>query len=405
MNTVTINELVTPPAIQMVDLKKQYLRIKPAIDAAMQQCIDDAAFIKGPQVGRFEQTLADYLRVGQVVSCANGTDALQLSMMALDLRPNDEVIVPAFTYVAAAEVIALLGLVPVMVDVDPHTFNVTAQNMERAITARTRAVVPVHLFGQCADMKPILDLAKANDIYVIEDNAQAIGANYTFPGSGETKAAGALGHLGTTSFFPSKNLGCFGDGGAVYTDQPELAAKVRIIASHGQAQKYRHDVVGINSRLDTLQAAILLEKIKHLDQFIIARQRAAAFYDTALAELPGVEIPHRASNSTHVFHQYTLKVPAKHRDKLKAYLQEKGVPSMVYYPIPLSEQKAYQKLGWVAESLEVTEDLSRRVLSLPMHTELTEAELHYICNAVKSYFTKEMRVDSSMKLDKILSNN
>lgn len=389
----------------MVDLKQQYLRIKPAVDAALQECIDNTAFIKGPQVAQFEGALAEYLRVGQVVSCGNGTDALQLGMMALDLRPGDEVIVPAFTYVAAAEVIALLGLVPVMVDVDPQTFNLTAQNMEQAITAKTRAVVPVHLFGQCADMEPILDLCMANDMYVIEDNAQAIGADYTFDSTGEVISAGALGHLGTTSFFPSKNLGCFGDGGAVYTDQPELAAKVRMIASHGQAQKYRHDVVGINSRLDTIQAAILLEKLKHLDAYIAARQRAAAWYDRELAEVSGIETPYRATYSTHVFHQYTLKVPAQHRDRLKAFLQEKGVPSMVYYPIPLSQQKAYQTMGKVAGSLTVTEDLCRRVLSLPMHTELTQEELHYICATVKAYFVEYAPSDLSLELNRTLSNS
>ncbi|WP_373513810.1 DegT/DnrJ/EryC1/StrS family aminotransferase, partial [Persicitalea sp.] len=268
-----------------------------------------------------------------------------------------------------------------------------------------RAVVPVHLFGQCADMEPILDLCKANDLYVIEDNAQAIGADYTFDSTGEVISAGALGHLGTTSFFPSKNLGCFGDGGAVYTDQPELAAKVRMIASHGQAQKYRHELVGINSRLDTIQAAILLEKLKHLDTYIAARQRAAAWYDRELAKVPGIETPYRAAYSTHVFHQYTLKVPAQHRDRLKVFLQEKGVPSMVYYPIPLSQQKAYQTMGRIAGSLTVSEDLCRRVLSLPMHTELTKQELHYICATVKAYFIEYAPSGLSLEMDKTLSNS
>ena len=389
----------------MVDLKTQYLRIKPAVDAAMQKCIDATAFIKGPQVANFEEALAAYLSAEEVVTCANGTDALQLSMMALGLRPGDEVIVPAFTYVATAEVIALLGLVPVMVDVDPQTFNLTAQNIEQAITPKTKAAVPVHLFGQCADMEPILDLCREKGLYVIEDNAQAIGAAYTLGSTGEVLSAGTLGHLGTTSFFPSKNLGCYGDGGAVYTDDTELAAKVRMIANHGQAQKYRHDVVGINSRLDTLQAAVLLEKLDHLNEYIAARQHVAAWYDETLADVSNLETPYRAAYSTHVFHQYTLKVPAEHRDSLKAFLQAQGVPSMVYYPIPLSQQKAYQKLGRVAGSLEVTEDLCRRVLSLPMHTELTEEELHYICNAVKAYFTENVSPVSPKKLDKVLLNS
>lgn len=389
----------------MVDLRQQYLRIKSGIDAAIQHCIDTTAFIKGPQVAAFEKNLAEYLGVAQVVSCGNGTDALQLAMMALDLQPGDEVIVPAFTYVATAEVIALLGLVPVMVDVDPQTFNMTAAHIAPAITDRTKAVVPVHLFGQCTDMEAILDLCREKGLYVIEDNAQAIGAHYTFAGTGEVKATGALGHLGTTSFFPSKNLGCYGDGGAVYTDHAELGVKVRMIANHGQAQKYKHEVVGINSRLDTLQAAILLEKLKSLDEYCAARQWAAAWYDEALADLPGVEIPQRAANSTHVFHQYTLKVPAEDRDRLKAFLQEKGVPSMVYYPTPLPEQKAYQTLGRVVGSLAVTEDLCRRVLSLPMHTEMTEAELYYICDSVKSYFIKNSLSDSVSTLDKTLENS
>ncbi len=326
-------------------------------------------------------------------------------MMALDLQPGDEVIVPAFTYVATAEVIALLGLVPVMVDVDPRTFNITLENIAQAITPKTKAVVPVHLFGQCTDMEAILELCDAKNLFVIEDNAQAIGARYQFPKTGEVKSAGALGHLGTTSFFPSKNLGCYGDGGAVYTDHADLAAKVRMIANHGQAQKYKHDVVGINSRLDTLQAAVLLEKLKYLDEYSAARQRAADWYDKALAEVPGVETPYRAPYSTHVYHQYTLKVPAEYRDGLKAHLQEAGVPSMVYYPIPLSQQKAYQKLGKVVGSLEVTEDLCRRVLSLPMHTELSEEELHYICDTVKGYFAKKNQAIPIVELDNNLSHS
>jgi UDP-2-acetamido-2-deoxy-ribo-hexuluronate aminotransferase len=381
MNT----EQLVEETIQMVDLKNQYLRIKPAVDAAMQACLDSTAFIKGPQVGLFEKALATYLGVEQVVSCANGTDALQLAMMALGLQPGDEVVVPAFTYVATAEVIALLGLVPVLVDVDPRTFTVTAQGIGQALTEKTRAVVPVHLFGQCAAMEEIGQLCREKDLYLIEDNAQSTGAVYTYT-SGETRAAGSLGHLGTTSFFPSKNLGCFGDGGAVYTNHTALADRVRMIANHGQSQKYRHEVVGINSRLDTLQAAILLEKLKHLADYTARRQQAADWYDRALAGVEEIETPYRAPYSTHVFHQYTLKVPAGRREALKAYLQQHGIPSMVYYPIPLSEQNAYRGLGRVAGSLAVTEDLCGRVLSLPMHTELTEAQLAHITGRILEFF-------------------
>lgn len=388
-------------SIQMVDLKKQYLRIKPAIDAAIQTCFDNATFIKGPQVDQLEKELAQYLRVGELVSCANGTDALQLALMALDLQAGDEIIVPAFTYVATAEVIALLGFVPVMVDVDPRTFNCTVQHIKEAITPKTRVVVPVHLFGQCADMEAILELCELYGLYVIEDNAQAIGGSYTFPKSGVVKATGTVGHLGTTSFFPSKNLGCYGDGGAVYTNHTELAAKVRMIANHGQVQKYKHDVVGINSRLDTLQAAVLLEKLKHLDEYIAARQWAATWYDQALGNIAGMEIPYRASYSTHVFHQYTLKVPAEHRSGLKDFLQGNGIPSMVYYPIALSQQKAFHRVGRVVGSLKVTEELCQRVLSLPMHTELSEEELEYICKKVKDYFF----MNTPEKPSRILQNS
>jgi len=372
--------------IEMVDLKNQYLKIKSAIDGAIQACIDHGVFIKGPEVGRFEAQLASFLDVKSVVSCANGTDALQVAMMALDLKPGDEVIVPAFTYVATAEVIGLLGLTPVMIDVDPFTFNINRQLVEEAITDKTKLIVPVHLFGQCADMEGILEIAKAKQIAIIEDAAQAIGAGYTFE-NGTIKQAGTLGDIGTTSFFPSKNLGCFGDGGAAYTNNEALAQTVRMIANHGQAKKYVHEAIGINSRLDTIQAAVLIEKLKHLRDYTEARQKAAAYYDEALGAIADIEIPFRAPYSTHVFHQYTLKVPATVRDDLKDYLQERGIPSMIYYPIPLNEQRAYQKLGRVVGNLSTTEDLCRRVLSLPMHTELTEEELHYICNSVKAYFT------------------
>ncbi|WP_020601220.1 DegT/DnrJ/EryC1/StrS family aminotransferase [Spirosoma panaciterrae] len=371
--------------IQMVDLKNQYLRIKPAIDAAIQECLDTTAFIKGPQVGAFEQRLAQYLDVKHVISCANGTDALQLGMMALDLRPGDEVIVPAFTYVATAEVIALLGLKPVMVDVDPATFTLTRESIEKALSPRTRLVVPVHLFGQCADMAEITSVCQQHGLAIIEDTAQAVGATYTFR-DGTTKAAGAMGDLGTTSFFPSKNLGCFGDGGAVYTNQDELAHKVKMIGNHGQARKYVHETIGVNSRLDTIQAAILLEKLKHLDSYTQARQQVARRYDEAFRNVEAIQTPYRNPDSTHVFHQYTLKVPANKRDGLKAYLSEKKIPSMIYYPIPLNAQKAYQGVGRVVGDLSVTQDLCQRVISLPMHTELSDDQITYITETVIDYF-------------------
>ncbi|WP_229312253.1 DegT/DnrJ/EryC1/StrS family aminotransferase [Larkinella punicea] len=371
--------------IQMVDLRNQYLKSKAAIDTAIQDCIDSTAFIKGPQVASFEKQLATNLNIPYVVSCANGTDALQLAMMALDLKPNDEVIVPAFTYVATAEVVALLGLKPVIIDVDPRTFTIDQHLVAEAITPKTRLVVPVHLFGQCADMEGILQLCNDQDIAVIEDAAQAIGATYTFR-DGRVKTAGALGDLGTTSFFPSKNLGCFGDGGAVFTNSEQLAEKVKMIANHGQSRKYSHDTIGVNSRLDSIQAAILIEKLKQLTTYTYNRQRVADLYDEALKNCDAIEIPYRASHSTHVFHQYTLKVPADRRDDLKAYLSQKKIPSMIYYPMPLNNQKAYQGIGRVVGNLKVTQDLCQRVISLPMHTELSDAQVAYIAESVIDYF-------------------
>lgn len=371
--------------IQMVDLKNQYLSNQRAIDAAIQACLNATAFIKGPQVGLFEQQLADYLRVNHVISCGNGTDALQLALMALQLVPGDEVIVPAFTYVATAEVIALLGLVPVIVDVDPDTFNLTAAHVAQAITRKTRAVIPVHLFGQCADMADLLHLCQSQNIAVVEDAAQAIGATYTFP-DGQTLTAGTMGTLGTTSFFPTKNLGCFGDGGAVMATDSELAKQVRMLANHGQSRKYHHDIVGINSRLDTLQAAILIEKLYLLPLYTAARQRVASQYNERLTGVAGVRIPYQAKNSTHVYNQYTLTVPDHRRDSLREYLQQKGIPTMLYYPLPLSRQKAYQGLGRVVGELPTTHTLCQTVLSLPMHTELPEQQIDYICDTLLAFF-------------------
>ncbi len=372
--------------IQMVDLKNQYLKIKPAIDAAIQACINTSNFIKGPQVGVFEQRFGQYLRVGNVIACANGTDALQIAMMALDLQPGDEVIVPAFTYVATAEVVALLRLKPVLVDVDPHTFTLDPAALEEAISSRTKLVVPVHLFGQCADMERITAICAGRELAIVEDAAQAIGSTYTYL-SGVSLSAGAMSDLGTTSFFPSKNLGCFGDGGAVYTNDDQLAKRARMIANHGQAQQYQHELVGINSRLDSIQAAILTEKLVHLADYTRARQRVADTYDATLGRIDGLEIPRRTGQSTHVFHQYTLKVPTTERDNLRTYLQQHGIPSMVYYPSPLHHQKAYAAIGRVAGDLPITQDLCKRVLSLPIHTELTDEQLGYITDTVSRYFS------------------
>ncbi len=371
--------------IQMVDLHGQYLNIKSNIDRAIQACIDSTAFIKGQQVHDFERQLAAFLRVEHVISCANGTDALQLAIMALNLKPGDEVIMPAFTYIAVAEVVALLGLTPVLVDVDPQTFNISPDETESAITPRTKLVVPVHLFGQCADMERILSICEANQLYVIEDAAQAIGATVAFR-DGTLATAGAMGDFGTTSFFPTKNLGCFGDGGAVLTRNSERAQRVKMLASHGQSQKYHHELVGINSRLDTLQAAILSQKLPHLPAYTQARQQAAACYDERLSTIDAIEIPYRSSYSTHVFHQYTLKVSADRRDNLQDYLRRKGIPSMVYYPIPVSAQKAYQTLSRVTGNLTVTQKLCQQVLSLPMHTELSESQIDYITETITDYF-------------------
>ena len=369
----------------MVDLRTQTSRIQQEIDDSIKEVVSSCAFIKGPQVQTFENKLADYLGVEYVISCANGTDALQIAMMALGLAPGDEIIVPAFTYVATAEVIALLGLTPVMVDVDPQTFNIDLEALADAIGPKTKAIVPVHLFGMSSDMEVIMNLASKHNLYVIEDNAQAIGASYSFD-SRLSKKAGTLGHIGCTSFFPSKNLGCFGDGGAIMTRDKELADKIRSIANHGQKIKYHHERVGVNSRLDSLQAAVLNVKIDHLDHYIAARQNAAAFYDQCLSALPDIKIPFRAAYSDHVFHQYTLQVSGDKRDGLKEYLQTRGIPSMIYYPIPLYKQNAYRSYWQGNDELPITEVLCKRVLSLPMHTELTEEQQVYICDAILSYF-------------------
>jgi dTDP-4-amino-4,6-dideoxygalactose transaminase len=371
--------------IDMVDLKGQYLKIKPQIDAALHQVLDTTAFINGPDVKEFASELSAYLKAKHVIPCANGTDALQIAMMALDLQPGDEVITPSFTYAATCEVIALLKLTPVFVDTDPDTFGMNLHEVAKTITPRTKAIVPVHLYGQCADMEPLLALAAEHSLYVIEDTAQALGAEYRFH-DGTVKKAGTMGTIGTTSFFPSKNLGCYGDGGAIFTDNDELAVKLRQIANHGQTRLYYHDLVGVNSRLDTLQAAILRCKLPHLDEYAADRNRAADYYDRAFAGHPKIKTPHRAPYGNHVFHQYTITLsPETDRDLLGRYLEEKGVPNKVYYPVPQHLQKAYNVKGYKEGDLPVAEDLSRRVISLPMHTELTDEQLEYITRMVTEF--------------------
>lgn len=365
----------------MVDLKGQYEKIKEEVDAGIQQVIDSTAFINGPAVKEFQADMELYLNVKHVIPCANGTDALQIAMMALDLKPGDEVITASFTYVATAEVIGLLGLIPVLVDVDPDTFNINLDAVERNITPKTKAIVPVHLFGQCADMERLMDLAKKHNLYVIEDVAQAIGADYTFS-DGRTAKAGTIGTIGCTSFFPSKNLGCYGDGGAMYTNDDALAKRLRMVAHHGQSVQYVHDVLGVNSRLDTIQAVVLKAKLKRLDSYAAARNRAADFYDHAFAGHPKLKIPVRARNSSHVFHQYTLKLNGVDRTKLKEQLAERGIPAMIYYPFPLYTQKAFASDRFKKSDFPVTEKLCGSVLSLPMHTELDEETLAYITKTV-----------------------
>ena len=365
----------------MVDLKGQYLKIKTAVDKGIQDVLDQTAFINGPAVKEFQSDLEQYLQVKHVIPCANGTDALQIAMMALGLQPGDEVITASFTYVATAEVIGLLGLVPVLVDVDPDTYNIDVKAIEANITSKTKAIVPVHLFGQCSDMESILKLAEKHKLFVIEDVAQAIGADYTFS-DGRRVKAGTMGTVGCTSFFPSKNLGCYGDGGAMYTNNDELAAALRMVAHHGQSVQYKHDVIGVNSRLDTIQAAVLKVKLQFLDDYAVARNRAADFYDAAFANHPNLKIPVREKKSTHVFHQYTLQLKGADRQKLRDGLAEKGIASMIYYPIPLHFQKAFASERYPVGAFPITERLCESVFSLPMHTELDEETLRYIADAV-----------------------
>ncbi len=369
----------------MVDLKRQYEKIQEEVDAAVLDVIKSTKYINGPEVKAFQQDLESYLGVRHVIPCANGTDALQVAMMALDLKPGDEVITTSFTFVATVEVISLLGLTPVLVDVDPDTFNIDPDAFRKAITPKTKAVVPVHLFGQSAHMQPIMDIAESHGLYVIEDNAQAIGADYIFS-DGTRKKTGTIGHIGCTSFFPAKNLGCYGDGGAIFTNDDDLAKKLRVMVNHGMDVRYYHDEVGVNSRLDSIQAAILRIKLRRLDQYAQDRRKAAAYYDNAFGDHPGLAIPYRADYSTHVFHQYTLKTSGIDRFALQEYLMTNEVPAMIYYPVPMHLQKAYHDPRYSKGDFPVTEALSDRVISLPMHTELDEEQLAYIADKVLSFF-------------------
>jgi dTDP-4-amino-4,6-dideoxygalactose transaminase len=373
--------------IQMVDLKSQYMKIKPQVDQAINDVLSSTQFINGEHVKSFQNELAAYLDVKHVITCANGTDALQISMMALGLKPGDEIITPSFTYIATTEVIGLLGLKPVFVDCDPENFNISVDEVEKAITKKTKAIVPVHLFGQSSDMKSIMSLAKKYNLFVIEDNAQAIGSNYL--GFNQAQKTGTIGNIGCTSFFPSKNLGCFGDGGAMMTNDDELAKKLRMIANHGQSKRYYHDIVGCNSRLDNIQAAVLRIKLKELDQYILNRQKAANYYDQNLKDLDQLTLPYRNLDSNHVFHQYTLKLDdSTVRDELIQYLADKKIPAMVYYPVPAHRQKMFSKIPNSYGNMKATNWLSSRVFSLPMHTELSTLQQDYIIENISNFLNK-----------------
>lgn len=371
----------------MVDTKTQYLKIKEQVDAGIQQVLDSAAYINGKPVKEFAKNLSSYLNVNHTITCANGTDALQIAMMALGLEPGDEVITPSFTYVATTEVVALLKLKPVFVEVNKETFNIDPVAIENAITAKTRAIVPVHLYGQAANMQEIIDIAQRHNLFVIEDNAQAIGCNYTFT-NGTVKKTGTIGTIGTTSFYPSKNLGAFGDGGAIFTNDDLLAEKLQMIANHGQKVRYYHEMVGCNSRLDSIQAAVLNVKLAHLDEYITARQSAASFYNAAFAGNHKITIPKVEDFTNHVYHQYTLIVHNINRDELGKYLLEKQIPSMIYYPVPAHKQKMFASFGGADYNLPTTDWLTERVISLPIHTELDEEQLHYITKHVLEFINQ-----------------
>ena len=378
----------------MVDLQTQYQHIKADIDRGIQEVIDSASFVKGRKVTEFQEHLEQYTGAKHVIPVGNGTDALQIALMGLGLKPGDEVITPTFTFIATAEVVALLGLTPVVVDVEWETMNMSLDSVRRAITPRTKAIVPVHLFGQCADMEPLMALAKEHGLYIVEDACQAIGARYTFS-DGRTAQAGTMGEIGCTSFFPSKNLGCYGDGGAIFTNDDDLAARMRAIANHGMVVRYHHDMIGVNSRLDSIQAAVLDAKLPHLDEYIAARQAAAEYYDRAFSGNPHLLIPGRLQASTHVFHQYTLRLQGVDRDRVRELLQEAGIPAMIYYPVPLHMQKAYQDSRYREGDFPTAERLAACVLSLPMHTELDEEQLAFITeNVLKAVESQKSKVES-----------
>jgi UDP-2-acetamido-2-deoxy-ribo-hexuluronate aminotransferase len=372
--------------IQMVDLKGQHNKIAIEINDAIQNVLNSTAFINGPQVKSFAQNLAQHNRVEHVIPCANGTDALQIALMSLDLEPDDEIILPAFTYISTIEVTRLLNLKPVLIDVDPLTFNLDPSKIEEAITPRTKVIIPVHLFGQCADMTGILEIAQKYNLVIIEDTAQALGAEFSNH-NGLTQKAGTIGTIGTTSFFPSKNLGCYGDGGAIFTNDESLYLKMNMIANHGQSKKYYHEVIGVNSRLDTIQAAILNVKLNYLDQYNTTRQVVADFYDNALSDIQELIVPTRNLNSTHIFNQYTLIVKNGQRDELGKYLNNNDIPFMIYYPLPIHIQKAFSNLGYKAGDFPIAESLCKSVISLPMHTELYSEQQQFIVKTVKDFFS------------------
>jgi dTDP-4-amino-4,6-dideoxygalactose transaminase len=370
--------------IQMVDLKGQYAKIKEEVDRAIHEVLDSTAFINGKPVTEFSQNLSDYLGIKHVIPCANGTDALQIALMGLGFKPGDEVITPSFTFIATTEVVALLGLKPVFADVDPKTFCIDPASIEKKITEKTKAIVPVHLYGQSAPMKEIMDIASKYGLKVVEDNAQAIGSDYIFP-DGKKYKTGTIGTVGTTSFFPSKNLGAYGDGGALCTGDSALSEIFKMIANHGQIQRYYHEIVGCNSRLDTLQAAILNVKLALLDEYIQSRRKAADHYDRAFAGHPKIILPYRAPYSKHVFHQYTLIIDGADRNKLNEHLAAKKIPSMIYYPVPAHRQNMFAPYQSGLQKLEVTDWLTERVISLPMHTELDEEQLSFISSGVLEF--------------------
>lgn len=373
--------------LQMVDTKTQYRRIKKEVDEAVIGVLESSVFIGGKVLGDFVANLAAYNGSKHVIPCANGTDALQIAMMALGLEPGDEIITPSFTYIASVETAALLRIKPVFVEVDKQTFCIDTEAIEKAITPKTKAIVPVHLYGHAADMEKIMDIAKRHNLFVIEDNAQAIGCDYTFS-DGSVKKTGSIGHIGCTSFYPSKNLGAYGDGGAIFTNDDALAAKLKMIAIHGQSKRYYHDVVGCNSRLDAVQAAILDIKLKHLDGYIAARRKAADYYDKAFANQAKITTPYRAANNNHAFHQYTLILNGVDRDALHNYLAENNVPSMIYYPVPCHKQKMFDAFGGSGYTLPLTDWLTERVISLPMHTELEEEQQAFIVSKVLEFINK-----------------